>query len=198
MSPHSSCLCHLTLLVCVTSLFPSVSPHYSCLCHLTILVGVTSLFSSVSPHSSCLCHLTLLVCVASLFLSVSPHYSCQCHLTLLVCHLSSRDKWNLICDVEVCVGLFEVLFRTHPLPRYILFLHISAERKIARLTNKSLVCTKVYLFYSSCQESWIYWLINVNNILLPTWNKVSQRGKKLYKNCNPYYNLFCQDIIRLC
>ncbi len=28
-------------------------------------------------------------------------------------------KWNLICDVEVCAGLFEVLFRTHPLLRYI-------------------------------------------------------------------------------
>ncbi len=34
------------------------------------LVCVTSLFLSVSPHSSCLCHLTLLVCVTSLFLSV--------------------------------------------------------------------------------------------------------------------------------
>ncbi len=85
---------------------------------------------------------------------------CLCHLTLLVSHLSLRDKWNLICDVEVCAGLFPGFF--------------------------------------SCQESWIYWLINVNNILLPTRNKVSQRGKKLYKNCNPYYNLFCQDIIRLC
>ncbi len=73
--------------------------------------------------------------------------SCLCHLTLLVSHLSSRDKWNLICDVEVSAGLFYVLFRTHPLPRYILFVHISAERKRARLTNKSLVCTKVYLFY---------------------------------------------------
>ncbi len=205
VSPHSSCLCHLTLLVChltllvcVSSLFLSVSPHSSCLCLLTLLVCVSSLFLSVSPHSSCLCLLTLLVCVSSLFLSVSPHSSCLCHLTLLVSHLSSRDKWNLICDVEVCAGLFEVLFRTHPLPRYILFVHISAERKRDRLTNKSLVCTKVYLFYSSCQESWIYWLINVNNILLPTRNKVSQREKKLYKNCNPYYNLFCQDIIRLC
>ncbi len=45
------------------------------------------------------------------------------------------------------MGLFEVVFRTPPLPRYILFVHISAERKRARLTNKSLVCTKVYLFY---------------------------------------------------
>ncbi len=27
-----------------------------------------------------------------------------------------------------------------------------------RLTNKSVVCTELYLlFYSSCQESWIYW-----------------------------------------
>ncbi len=84
VSPHSSCLCHLTLLVCVTSLFLSVSPH-SCLCHLTLLVCVTSLFLSVSPHSSCLCHLTLLVCVTSLVLSVSPHSSCLCHLTRLVC-----------------------------------------------------------------------------------------------------------------
>ncbi len=95
LSPHSSCLCHLTLLVCVTSLFLSVSPHSSCLCHLTLLVchltllvcvtslflSVTSLFLSVSPHSSCLsphssclCHLTLLVCVSSLFLSdISLH-----------------------------------------------------------------------------------------------------------------------------
>ncbi len=89
-SPHSSCLCLLTLLVCVTSLFLSVSPHSSsvsllCLCLLTLLVCVTSLFLSVSPHSSCLCHLTLLVCVTSLFLSVSPHSSCLCLLTLLVC-----------------------------------------------------------------------------------------------------------------
>ncbi len=94
-----------------------------------------------------------LVCVTSLFLSVSPHSSCLFHLTLLVSHLSSRDKLNLIFDVEVCAGLFEVLFRTHLLPLYILFVHISAERKIAKLTNTSLVCTKVYLFYSSRQES---------------------------------------------
>ncbi len=108
----------------------------SCLCHLTLLVCVTSLFLSVSPHSSCLCHLTLLVCVTSLFLSVSPHSSCLCHLTLLVSHLSSRDKWNLICDVEVCAWLFEVLFHTHPLPRYIhsLFTFLMKDR----LTNKSL------------------------------------------------------------
>ncbi len=98
VSPHSSCLSHLTLLVCVTSLFLSVSPHSSCLCHLTLLVCLTSLFLSVSPHSSCLCHLTLLVCVTSLFLSVSPHSSCLCqrdqqlyiHLALhLLCLLIS-------------------------------------------------------------------------------------------------------------
>ncbi len=103
-----------------------------------------------------------------------PPSSCLCHLTLLVSHLSSRDKWNLICDVEVCAGLFEVLFCTHPLPRY-----ISDERP----TNKSLVCTKLYLFYLSCQESWIYWQKNVNNILLPTRNKVSQREKKVIQKC---------------
>ncbi len=100
------------------------------------LVCVTSLFLSVSPHSSCLCHLTLLVCVSSLFLSVSPHSSCLCHLTLLVSYLSSRDELNLICDVEVCAWLFEVLFHTHPLPRYIhsLFTFLMKDR----LTNKSL------------------------------------------------------------
>ncbi len=119
--------------------------------------------SEVKTGAFTFCFETLphrVVCVTSLFLSVSPHSSCLCHLTLLVSHLSLRDKWNLICDVEVCAGLF---------PGFL-----------------------------SCQESWIYWLITVNNILLPTRNKVSQRGKKLYKNCNPYYNLFCQDIIRLC
>ncbi len=31
---------------------------------------------------------------------------CLSRLTLLVSHLSSRDKWNLICDVEVCAGQF--------------------------------------------------------------------------------------------
>ncbi len=35
-----------------------------------------------------------------------PPSSCRSHLTLIVSHLSSRDKLNLICDVEVCVGLF--------------------------------------------------------------------------------------------
>ncbi len=89
-----------------------------------------------------------------------------------------RDKWNLICDVEVCAGLFEVLFCTHPLPRYIhgLFTFLLKDR----LTNKSLVYTKLYLFYLSCQESWIYWQKNVNIILLSTRNKVSQREKKSY------------------
>ncbi len=43
---------------------------------------------------------------SAIVLSVSPHSSCLCHLTLLVSHLSSRDKWNLICDAEVCAGLF--------------------------------------------------------------------------------------------
>ncbi len=32
---------------------------------------------------------------------------------------------------------------------YSLFVHISDERQRDRLTNKSLVCTKLYLFYSS-------------------------------------------------
>ncbi len=68
-------LSHLTLLVCLTSLFLSVSPHSSCLSHLTLLVCLTSLFLSVSPHSSCLSHLTLLVCLTSLFLSVSSTHS---------------------------------------------------------------------------------------------------------------------------
>ncbi len=48
--------------------------------------------------------------------------------------------------------------------------------QIVRLTNKSVVCITFYLFYSSC----IYWQKNVNNILLPTRNKVSQREKKSY------------------
>ncbi len=39
---------------------------------------------------------------------------------------------------------------------YSLFVHISDKRQRDRLTNKSLVCTKLYLFYSSCQESCIY------------------------------------------
>ncbi len=42
-----------------------------------------------------------------------PPSSCLSHLTLLVSHLSSRDKLNLICDAEVCAGLFEVLFCSH-------------------------------------------------------------------------------------
>ncbi len=59
--------------------------------------------------------------------------------------------------------------------------------QIVRLTNKSVVCITFYLFYLSC----IYWQKNVNNILLPTRNKVSQREKKLFKNCNPYFYSFC-------
>ncbi len=145
VSPHSSCLCHLTLLVCVTSLFLSVSLHSSCLCHLTLLVCVTSLFLSVSPHSSCLCHLTLLVCVTSLFLSVSPHSSCLCHLTLLVC----------VTSLFLCVSPHSSCQSPAPVI-YSLFVHISDERQRARLTNKSVVCTKLYLLYSSCQESLIY------------------------------------------
>ncbi len=82
-----------------------------------------------------------------LVLSVSPHVSHLVYLTLLVSHLSSRDKLNLICDVEVCAGLFEVLFRTHPLPRYILFVHISAERKRARLTNKFSLHKIVFILF---------------------------------------------------
>ncbi len=76
----------------------------SCLSHLTLLVCLTSLFLSVSPHSSCLSHLTLLVCLTSLILSVSPHSSCLSHLALLVSQrdsLSSRDKLNLICDARL-------------------------------------------------------------------------------------------------
>ncbi len=43
-----------------------------------------------------------------------PLSSCLCHLTLLFSHLSSRDKLNLICDVEVCVGQF--IFRFYYTP----------------------------------------------------------------------------------
>ncbi len=127
-----------------------------------------------------------------------PPSSCLSHLTLLVSHLSLRDKWNLICDVEVFAGLFfsPAPTRFYSAPTiYSLFVHISAERQRDRLTNESLVCTKLYLFYSSCQESWIYWHKNVNNILLLTRNKVSQRENKLYKNCNPYLYSSCQDKI---
>ncbi len=87
-----------------------------------------------------------------------PQSSSLFHLTLLVSHLSSRDKLNLICDVEVCAGLFFLGFIPHsPAPTiYSLFVHISDERQRDRLTNKSVVCTKLYLFYSSCQESLIY------------------------------------------
>ncbi len=35
-----------------------------------------------------------------------PPSSCLSHLTIIVSHLSLCDKLNLICDVEVCVGLF--------------------------------------------------------------------------------------------
>ncbi len=130
-----------------------------------------------------------------------PPSSCLCHLTLLVSHLSLRDKWNLICDVDR--GLCGTVWCFIPLPPahviYSLFVHISDERQRDRLTNKSLVCTKLYLFYSSCQESWIYWQKNVNNILLPTRNKVSQREKKSYiKIVIPICIRFCQAIIRLC
>ncbi len=41
-----------------------------------------------------------------------PPSSRLSHLTLLVSHLSLCDQLNLICDVEVCAGLFEVLFST--------------------------------------------------------------------------------------
>ncbi len=87
--------------VCVTSLFLSVSPHSSCLCRLTLLVcvtsllSVTSLFLSVSPHSSCLCHLTLLVCVTSLFLSVSPHSSCLSPHSSCLSHLHFTFDYTL-------------------------------------------------------------------------------------------------------
>ncbi len=104
VSPHSSCLSHLTLLVCLTSLVLSVSPHSSCLSHLTRLVCLTSLVLSVSPHSSCLSHLTRLVCLTSLVLSVSPHSSCLSHLTRLVCQLDSlssrviNEIWSVMRD----------------------------------------------------------------------------------------------------
>ncbi len=65
-------------------------------------------------------------------------------------HLSLRYELNLICDVEVCAGLFFLGFIPLPPVIYSLFVHISAERQTDRLANKSLVCTK---FYSSCQES---------------------------------------------
>ncbi len=35
-----------------------------------------------------------------------PPSSCLSHLTIIVSHLSLCDKLNLICDVEVCAGLF--------------------------------------------------------------------------------------------
>ncbi len=96
---------------------------------------------------------------------LSPHSSCQ----------SSLFTWWMKSDLW-CRGLRGTVwgFIPHtPAPAiYSLFLHISAERP----TNKSVVCTKLYLFYSSC----IYWLINVNHILLPTRNKVSQREKLSY------------------
>ncbi len=84
-----------------------------------------------------------------------PPSSCLSHLTILVSHLSLRDQLNRICDVEVCAGLFYFYFIPHPPAPAIhsLFVHISDERPRDRLTNKSLVCTKLYLFYSSCQES---------------------------------------------
>ncbi len=102
---------------------------------------------------------------------MSPHSSYQSSL--------SHDKWNLICNAEVCVGLF--FFSSAP-AIYSRFLHISDERHRARLINKSLVCTKFYLFYSSCQESWIYWQKNVNfvNILLPTQNFASHFASSLF------------------
>ncbi len=50
------------------------------------------------------------------------------------------SRLRLMSDSEVKTGAFT--FGLH-----ILFVHISAERKRARLTNKSLVYTKVYLFY---------------------------------------------------
>ncbi len=48
-----------------------------------------------------------------------PPSSCLSHLTLLVSHLSLRGKLNLICDVDVCVGLFFLVpltqgFISHP------------------------------------------------------------------------------------
>ncbi len=42
-------------------------------------------------------------------------------------HLSLRDKWNLICDVEVCTGLFFFFSPAHAI--YSLFVHISDERQ---------------------------------------------------------------------
>ncbi len=59
-----------------------------------------------------------------------PPSSCLCHLTLLVSHLSLRDKWNLICDVDR--GLCGTVWCFIPLPPahviYSLFVHISDER----------------------------------------------------------------------
>ncbi len=105
---------------------------------------------------------------SAIVLSVSPHSSCQ----------SSLFTWWMKSDLW-CRGLRGTVwgFIPHsPAPAiYSQFVHISDERP----TNKSLVCTKLYLFYSSCQESWTNWQKNVNNILLPTRNKVSQREKKV-------------------
>ncbi len=79
-----------------------------------------------------------------------PPSSCLSHLNLLVSHLSSRDKWNLICDVEVSAGqcslvpLLQAFIPHPPAPViYSLFVHVSAERQRDRPTNKSLVCTKI-------------------------------------------------------
>ncbi len=101
-----------------------------------------------------------------------PPSSSQSHLTILVSHLSSHDKLNIHC----------------------LFTFLLKDRD--RLTNKSLVC--IFLFVLSRVLNLL--IENVNNISLPTRNKVSQREKKVIaykKMCNPYFYSFCQDTIRL-
>ncbi len=61
----SSCLSHLTLLVCLTSLFLSVSPHSSCLSHLTLLVSqLDSLSSRNKLNLICDARLSFVQCAA--------------------------------------------------------------------------------------------------------------------------------------
>ncbi len=50
----------------------------------------------------------------------------------------------------------------------------------------------------SIASVYIVSIASVYIVSMPTRNKASQREKKLYKNCNPYFYSFCQDTIRLC
>ncbi len=82
---------------------------------------------------------------------------------------------------------------------YSRFLHISDERHRARLINKSLVCTKFYLFIRLVKS---LEFIDRKMSILSTFCcqhgiKFHREKKKLYKNCNPYFFSSCQDTIRL-